>query len=130
MASGLHSSLRALADSGADFIVVGDIAAALHGAPLGGFDLTVVAREPAPAYAGMIRILSSVGRGRTYDDLLPESTILEMTPGLSLRVANLEAVITLKEEQGTLVDLAVLPTLRATLAEIRRLKSAPPTTSE
>jgi len=128
MASGLRSSPKALADSGADFIVVGDIAAALQGAPLVGFDFSVVARgDPPPVRTGMIRVLPSAGRGRTYDDLLAESAVVELEPGLFLRVACLEAVITLKEERASLYDLAALPTLRATLAEIRWL---PSTTSE
>ena len=130
MGSGLRSSLQALADSGTEFIVVGDIAAALQGAPLAGFDLSVVARRPAPATnAGMICVLPSAGRGRTYDDLLSESTVVELDSGLSLRVVSLETVITLKEERASLADLAALPTLRATLAEIRRLQSSS-TTSE
>jgi hypothetical protein len=71
-----------------------------------------------------------VVRGHTYDDLLPESTLVEIEPGVSVRVATLEAVITHKEEQASLADLAVLPTLRATLAEIRRRQSSSSTTSE
>ena len=124
MASGLRSSLRDLAGSGAEFIVVGDIAAALQGAPLTGFDLSVVVRgDPPAAPAGSrIRLLPSAGRGRTYDDLLPESDVIEIEPGFSLRVARLDAVIAVKEGQAGLLDLAILPTLRATLAEIRRLQ--------
>jgi hypothetical protein len=56
--------------------------------------------------------------------------LIELEPGLLLRVAHLEAVITLKEERASVYDLAALPTLRATLAEIRRLPSSPSTTSE
>ena len=131
MASGLRSSLRSLTDSGADFVVVGDIAAALRGAPLSGFDFSVVVRQPIPVSpVGMIRVLTSVGNGSTYGDLLPHSDLLEISPDLSVRVVDIETVIRLKEEQASLVDLAVLPTLRATLAEIRRIQSEPPTTSE
>ena len=80
MASALRSSLQSLTESGADFIVVGDIAAALRGAPLCGFDFSVVVPVAAPVMrAGRI--------------------------------------------------LGVLPTLRATLAEIRRLRCES-TTSE
>jgi predicted nucleotidyltransferase len=39
-----------------------------------------------------------------------------------VRVLHLETLIQLKEELGRDKDLAVLPTLRATLAEKRRLK--------
>jgi hypothetical protein len=130
MASALRSSLQSLTESGADFIVVGDIAAALRGAPLSGFDFSAVVPQTMPVMrAGLIRLLTSVGYGRTYGDLLPCSSVLRISSDLSLRVDSLETVILLKEEQASLVDLAALPVLRATLAEIRRLKSES-TTSE
>jgi hypothetical protein len=50
-------------------------------------------------------LLGTIGNKRSYDDLLADSTVEVIEP-------------------------AVLPTLRATLAEIRRLESQPPTTSE
>jgi hypothetical protein len=51
-------------------------------------------------------------------------------PDLKIRVVNLETLIATKQEAGRDKDLAVLPVLRATLAEIRRRQSASSTTSE
>ena len=78
---------------------------------------------------GALDLLGNVGKGLTYADLLPNSSLREISAGLFVRVLNLETLILLKEEAGRDKDLAVLPTLRATLAEIRQ-RSAPPSASE
>ena len=78
---------------------------------------------------GALDLLGTVGKGLTYADLLPNSSMREISAGLFVRVLNLETLILLKEEAGRDKDLAVLPTLRATLAEIRQ-RSAPPSASE
>ena len=45
---------------------------------------------------------------------------MEIAPDLQIRVLDLETLIATKEEAGRDKDLAVLPTLRATLDEIRK----------
>lgn len=79
---------------------------------------------------GMLDVLGMVGNGRTYEDILPHSPVMEVEDGLNIRVLDLETLIATKEEAGRAKDLAILPTLRATLAEVRRLQSEQSTTSE
>jgi hypothetical protein len=78
---------------------------------------------------GPLDLLGTIGNKRSYEDLLPNSTVEVIGPDLRVRVVNLEMRIATKEEAGRDKDLAALPVLRATLAEIRRLKSES-TTSE
>jgi hypothetical protein len=47
---------------------------------------------------------------------------VELSPELRVRVLDLETQVAVKEETGREKDLAVLPTLRRTLMESRRLK--------
>jgi hypothetical protein len=79
---------------------------------------------------GLLDLLGTIGNKRSHDDLQPDSTVEVIEPDLRVRVVGLETLIATKEEAGRDKDLAALPTLRATLAEIRRLKSEPPTTFE
>jgi hypothetical protein len=69
---------------------------------------------------GPLDFLGSVTRNRTYADLLPVCRELAIAPDLSVRVLNLEMLITLKEEVGSEKDLAMLPILRRTLEESRK----------
>jgi hypothetical protein len=78
---------------------------------------------------GPLDLLGTIGNNRSYDDLLPYSAVEVIEPELRVRVVSLEILIATKEEAGREKDLAALPTLRATLAEIRRLASKS-TTSE
>ena len=78
---------------------------------------------------GMLDVLGTIGKGRTFEDLASHSAVLELETGVDIRVLDLEMLITTKEEAGREKDERLLPTLRATLAEIRRLKSES-TTSE
>ncbi len=71
---------------------------------------------------GPLDVLGAIGRGWTYADLLPHSQPMEVAPGLAVRVLDLETIIQIKEELGGEKDLAVLPVLRRTLAEVRRQK--------
>jgi hypothetical protein len=154
---------RKFADHGADFVVVGGVAALIHAAPILTLDLDLVhSRAPEnlrrvvdalheiDAYYRMISsrhlcpneshlaspghhllmtdfgpldLLGTIGKGRSYEELLPHSDVEEIEPGLNIRVLNLETLVATKEEAGREKDLAMLPTLRATLNEIRRLKS-------
>jgi hypothetical protein len=79
---------------------------------------------------GALDVLGTIGKGLTYSDLLPHSDVREIAPGLRVRVLYRETLIAVKEEVGRDQDLAVLPVLRATLAEIRRRQSESSTTSE
>jgi len=63
--------------------------------------------------------LGTIGRGRTYEDLLPHTVEMDIGDGIHVRVLDLETIIAIKEELGTEKDLAVLPILRRTLKEKR-----------
>jgi hypothetical protein len=69
---------------------------------------------------GPLDILGSIGRSRSYDDLLPHAREVEVGQGLRVQVLNLETLIAVKEEVASEKDLAVLPTMRRTLEEKRR----------
>jgi hypothetical protein len=143
-----------------DFIVVGGIAAVLHGAPINTYDLDVVHSTEAeniqrllfalaeldavyriqperrlrpnashlssPGHQllktvfGSVDFLGTIGNHQTYQDLFPHSVEMDLGPNLRVRVLNMERLIQAKEEAGRDKDNAVLPTLRATLKEIRR----------
>jgi hypothetical protein len=79
---------------------------------------------------GPLDVLGTIGKGRAYPDLLPHSSVEEITPELQVRVLDLDTLIETKEEAGRDKDTAALPTLRATLAEVRRRQAASSTTSE
>jgi hypothetical protein len=63
---------------------------------------------------GNVDVMRSIGRGRTYDELLTRTRATPLR-GHSIRVLELEAVIQSKEEAGREKDRAVLPQLRETL---------------
>jgi predicted nucleotidyltransferase len=65
-------------------------------------------------------MLGSIGQQLTYEDLI-EHTDETQVGEFRVRVLQLETLISMKEELGREKDLAMLPTLRATLAEKRRL---------
>jgi hypothetical protein len=71
---------------------------------------------------GPLDLLGSVGKGRAWRDLLPHTTELKVGPGVAVRVLDLETQIAVKEEVGGEKDLAVLPVLRRTLEEFRKLR--------
>jgi predicted nucleotidyltransferase len=54
--------------------------------------------------------------------LLPHSLQLEIADGLQVRVLDLETFIVLKEELSGEKDRAVLPILRRTLEEKRKIR--------
>jgi hypothetical protein len=70
--------------------------------------------------AGPLDLLGSVGRGRRYEDLIPNVVELEIETDLTVKVLDLETLIEVKEETGRDKDRAVLPVLRRTLDERRR----------
>lgn len=66
--------------------------------------------------------LDALDAGLSYDDLLPDSEEVPVGPGLSTRILSLRRIVDLKTAAGRPKDLAVLPTLRATLAEIEKAR--------
>lgn len=105
-------ALRALAEGGVQFAVVGGLAAVLNGAPVNTFDLDIVpARDEEnvaklvgvlgamdAANRGPLDVLGTIGRGLDYEDLLPHTVEMEIGGGVRIRVLDLAAIIALKEE--------------------------------
>jgi hypothetical protein len=71
---------------------------------------------------GYLDVLGTIGRGLSYDDLLPHSVEMDIGEGVRVRVLDLPTIIALKEELRGEKDLAVLPILRRTLEEKQRLQ--------
>jgi hypothetical protein len=69
---------------------------------------------------GDIDCLGAVGDGQSYEDLLSHAPELSLGERLSVHVIDLPTLIELKEKAGRPKDLAALPVLRATLAEVLR----------
>ncbi len=66
---------------------------------------------------GPLDLLGSIGDSLSYDDLLPESTEVELETDLKVALLKLAAIIRVKEELARPQDLAVLPVLRRTMEE-------------
>jgi len=155
--------LRLFAKHEVEVVVVGGVAAILHGAPLATWDLDLVPNRtvenverleaalaemdafyrehadwrPAPearwllgrghhlleTSEGSIDILGVVTGDRDYQALITECDAIPLTDGVTAYVVNLEMLIRLKQEAGRDKDLAVVPLLRATLEERRKLPS-------
>ncbi|MEO6324044.1 MAG: hypothetical protein ABIQ65_05400 [Thermoanaerobaculia bacterium] len=71
---------------------------------------------------GPVDVLGVVANGLTYEDLIPDTVSLDLG-GISIPVLGLSRLIEVKQAVGRPKDLAVLPTLRATLEESRRLRT-------
>jgi len=71
---------------------------------------------------GDLDCLGTVDDGKTYEDLLPFTTELEIGGGRRVRALRLSTLIEVKRRAGRPKDLAVLPYLEATLDEISRAK--------
>jgi hypothetical protein len=69
---------------------------------------------------GDLDCLGTVGNGRTYEDLLDRAPAVQLEENVRVRVIDLPTLIELKQEAGRPKDIAVLPVLRATLAETLR----------
>jgi hypothetical protein len=74
---------------------------------------------------GDLDCLGAIAGDRGYEDLLPDSVVLELADGAHVRVLSLPALIAAKEQAGRPKDLAVLPVLRATLDELTRQPPRP-----
>ena len=66
---------------------------------------------------GPFDILGEIVNGLTYEDLLPDTVLLNVGNGKTIRVLTLEKLISLKEILAGEKDLAALPMLRKTLRE-------------
>ena len=69
---------------------------------------------------GPIDVLGTIGRGLSYEDLLPHIVRMEIGGGVEVQVLNLTTIITIKEELAGEKDIAVLPVLKRTLEEQKR----------
>jgi hypothetical protein len=74
---------------------------------------------------GPLDFLGTIGRGLGYTDLLPHSAKKRVAEDLEVRVLDLETLIAIKEELGGEKDRAVLPILRRTLEERKKLGYTP-----
>jgi predicted nucleotidyltransferase len=70
---------------------------------------------------GPLDLLGTIGRDLGYEDLIAHSVELDIAEGLRIRVLDLETLIAIKEELNGEKDRAVLPILRRTLDEKRKL---------
>ncbi len=77
-------------------------------------------RVKLPVFEGPLDLLGALIGGRDHEALAAHTIDFELEPGLVVRVLALEMIIALKEELGGEKDLAVLPVLRRTLAELRK----------
>jgi predicted nucleotidyltransferase len=66
--------------------------------------------------AGPLDLLGVIGDGKGFDDLLPQSSSVDLE-GLTIRLLDLETLIETKEAVGHEKDLATLPILRRLLRE-------------
>ncbi len=67
--------------------------------------------------AGPLDLLGAVTGERAYEELLPHTVELSLSPNARLRVLDLPTLIALKEELGREKDMAMLAVLRRTLQE-------------
>jgi hypothetical protein len=79
--------------------------------------LNLITRE------GPLDLLATIGNGLGFEDLLPESSEMNIGGGMKVRVLSLDAIIRLKEQLSGEKDIASLPVLRRTLEESKK-KSA------
>ncbi len=69
---------------------------------------------------GPLDLLGSVGKGHSYEELLPHAIEMEIASDLRVHVLALAKLIEVKEETAGEKDRATLPILRRTLEEQRR----------
>ena len=70
---------------------------------------------------GPLDLLGTIGRGLGYQDLLPHSIEMDIGDGVCIRVLDLETLIAIKEQLGGEKDRVMLPILKRTLEEKRRM---------
>ena len=74
---------------------------------------------------GPVDFLGTIGKNLGYQELLPHSEEIDIGEGVRVRVLRLETLIAIKEELGGEKDRAVLPILRRTLEEKKKLGYTP-----
>ncbi len=67
--------------------------------------------------AGALDVRGSIGHGHVYEDLLPETEVVQIEEDLAVRMLNLPALIRIKEETAEEKDKVQLAILRRTLEE-------------
>jgi hypothetical protein len=77
---------------------------------------------------GRVDFLGQIGPNWDYPGLLPHSSDVQFAEDVIVRVLDLETVIAAKEAAGAEKDLVVLPMLRRTLQESRKLQNPANTT--
>ena len=70
---------------------------------------------------GPLDLPGTVGKGLSYEDLLPHALQKQIAESVFVKVLDLPTLIALKEELGDEKDRAMLPILRRTLEESRRI---------
>ncbi|WP_434040996.1 MULTISPECIES: nucleotidyltransferase domain-containing protein [Sorangium] len=70
---------------------------------------------------GLLDVLGTIEESTSYDDLLPDTTVLEIA-GVLVRVLSLERLIEVKAKLTRPKDRAMLLLLQATLDEKRRVR--------
>lgn len=124
-----------LVDAGIEFIVVGMASAIAQGVPLNTLDLDIVHRRSPENVDRLLALLTSLdartrygivdclgvmtldGADRGYEELLEHSITLRIDTR-DVRLLSLSAYVRAKRAAGRPKDLAVLPVLEATLAEL------------
>ncbi len=64
--------------------------------------------------------MARIGRGLTYEDLLPHTVEIEIGDGVRVKGLDLPAIIEIEEQLGSEKELAALPLLRRALQEKQR----------
>jgi hypothetical protein len=72
---------------------------------------------------GPLDLLGVLDQGRSYSDLLPHTTEIEIGDDLRVRVLDLETLIAIKQELAGAKDRLALPVLIRTLEEKRKKSS-------
>jgi predicted nucleotidyltransferase len=73
---------------------------------------------------GPVDLLATIGQNLSFSDLLPHSNEMAIGDGISVRVLNLETLISIKEHLASEKDVAMLPVLRQTLRELNKKSAA------
>jgi len=113
-----HEILLRLADAGVEAIVVGMAAAVIQGTPTMTWDLDVVhhrTRDNVERLLGLLNDIDAVARG---DGRLLEASVTIELDGRRLRVIRLDELLQIKKRAGRPKDLAGIPYIEATIAEI------------
>jgi predicted nucleotidyltransferase len=73
---------------------------------------------------GVLDVLGAIGDGLSYEDLMGDSSPLEIAAGLHVRTLSLEKYVELKEKLNQEKDRAALPLLRTALRAKREIARA------